>query len=216
MTGGRFLSSASWRATNRYEHRVKFHVVSNVAVTVFEGMQAKMETAALGGLCRAVVVTALPVEFSAVCEHLEGRKEDTHPQGTVYERGLFRPGVGREWEVVVVEIGAGNPAAAAEVERAITYCRPNVVLFVGVAGGLKDVAIGDVVAASKVYSYEFGKESAGFKPRPASHDSNYRLTPRQSGSQERELAPTYCWSRARFSPSGAGGSNSCRRKSCCR
>jgi nucleoside phosphorylase len=88
-----------------------------------------METAASNDLCRAVIVTALPIEFSAVCEHLDDRKEDTHPNGTVYERGRFRPASGREWEVIVVEIGAGNPGAAAEVERAIAYWRPNVILF---------------------------------------------------------------------------------------
>jgi nucleoside phosphorylase/Flp pilus assembly protein TadD len=137
-----------------------------------------METVDSGIPCRAVIVTALPIEFSAVCDHLEERKEDTHPQGTVYERGQFRPTSGREWEVIVVEIGPGNPGAAAEVERGISYCKPNVILFAGVAGGLKDVAIGDVVVGNKVYGYESGKESAGFRPRPSVHESNYRLTQR--------------------------------------
>ena len=123
-----------------------------------------MESAAIEGVCRAVIVTALPIEFTAVCERLEDRKEDRHPQGTVYECGRFRPATGREWEVIVVEIGAGNTGAAAEVERAITYCHPNVVLFAGVAGGL-DVAIGDVVAGSKVYGYESGKELSRGHPR---------------------------------------------------
>jgi len=128
--------------------------------------------------CRAVVVTALPVEFNAVCEHLADRCEDTHPQGTVYERGYFRPDGAREWEVIVAEIGAGNVGAAAEVERVISHYHPNVVLFVGVAGGVKDVAIGDVVAGNKVYGYESGKESERFNPRPMVHESNYRLIQR--------------------------------------
>ena len=57
----------------------------------------------------------------------------THPEGTVYERGYFRPGGAGEWEVIVAEVGAGNVGAAAEVERAINYFQPNVVVFVGVA-----------------------------------------------------------------------------------
>jgi hypothetical protein len=32
-----------------------------------------METAAIEGVCRAVIVTALPIEFTTVCEHLEDR-----------------------------------------------------------------------------------------------------------------------------------------------
>ena len=145
-----------------------------------------------GSLCRAVIVTALPIEFSAVCAHLVDRREDTHPSGTVYEIGHFRPTLGREWEVTVVEIGAGNVGAAAEVERAIAYRHPNVILFVGVAGGLKDVDIGDVVAGAKVYGYESGKEKNGFKTRPVVHDSDYRLTQRakaeaRTGSWRRRI-----------------------------
>ncbi len=138
----------------------------------------EMDPTITSAVCRAAIVTALPVEFAAVCEHLEDRSEDTHPQGTVYERGRFRPTGGGEWEVVVVEIGAGNAGAAAEVERAISYCKPDVVLFVGVAGGIKDVEIGDVVAGTKVYGYESGRESGSFRPRPVVHESNYRLIQR--------------------------------------
>jgi hypothetical protein len=71
--------------------------------------------AATKRVCRVVIVTAIPSEFAAVCDHLKDRQEVTNPQGTVYECGQFRPELGQEWEVLVVEAGPGNPSAAAEV-----------------------------------------------------------------------------------------------------
>jgi hypothetical protein len=88
-----------------------------------------------------VILTALPVEYQAVRAHLTDLREEIHPQGTVYERGIFSSG-DRSWEVGIVEIGPGGPGAAMEAERAINHFNPSVALFVGVAGGIKDVKIG--------------------------------------------------------------------------
>jgi len=109
----------------------------------------------------AIILTALQVETRAVLRHLAGWSEEV-VEGTVFHRGRFEG-----WEVAVGEIGAGNATAAAVTQRAVQHFHPQVALFVGVAGGVKDVALGDVVVASKIYGYESGKENAkGFNSRP--------------------------------------------------
>jgi WD40 repeat protein/nucleoside phosphorylase len=127
---------------------------------------------------RAVVLTALRCEYVAVRAHLDRLEEIEHAAGTIYERGTLVAG-SVTWQVAIAEIGAGNVAAAAEAERALTHFDPSVILFVGVAGGVKDVAIGDVVVALHVYGYERGKDTAeGFRTRPHVHHCSHALVSR--------------------------------------
>lgn len=129
---------------------------------------------------KAVIITALPIEFEAVCHYLKDTKEIQHPKGTIYSKGYFH--YGRNiWEILVAEVGKGDPAAAQETERALAFHNPDVALFVGISGGIKDIKMGDVVAADKVYYYESGKwssrseKAAEFLPRPMVFPSGYRL-----------------------------------------
>jgi nucleoside phosphorylase len=126
---------------------------------------------------RVVILTALLVERQAISSHLLQLHEEIHPEGTVYWSGIF-PCKGCIWDVKLVEIGPGNSGASFETERAISYFNPDVTFFTGVAGGLKDVRIGDVVAATRVYNYESGKASVTFQPRPEVGNSTYRMVSR--------------------------------------
>lgn len=122
---------------------------------------------------RALILTALPLEYKAVTTHLKNLREETHPRGTVYEVGQFTGADGSPWDVCVAETGMGNSGAATETERAISCFSPEIAVFVGVAGGRKDVDIGDVVIATKVYGYESGKAQREFLPRPNVYESRF-------------------------------------------
>lgn len=123
---------------------------------------------------RAIISTALPVEYLAVRTHLRNVREVKHDAGTIYEVGSLT-GRSGEWQIALLQTGQGNPRAALEVERAISFFKPSHVFFIGVAGGLKDVGLGDVVAVTKVYGYEYGKAEADFRPRADFGESTYAM-----------------------------------------
>jgi nucleoside phosphorylase len=129
-------------------------------------------------LARAVILTAIPLEYLAVRKHLSGLTEITHQKGNVYEQGIFT-GEYHDWEIGIAEVGAGNNTCALQTERAINFFKPDVIIFVGVAGGIKDVKLGDVVVAEKAYGYESGKVSTvGFLTRPVVGMSSFEISER--------------------------------------
>jgi nucleoside phosphorylase len=166
LRNGRIPTSVSLVARNFLRKYVTFRAASNVS----ESKQQSVR--------RAFIVTALQEEFSAVEVHLGDVREDVHAAGTVYAIGQFE-GESGIWEVMLVQTGKGNPGAAIEAERGISRFDPNVVLMVGIAGGLKDVKVGDVVASDKVYYFESAKEVDGeVLPRVETGLSAHRLVQR--------------------------------------
>lgn len=130
------------------------------------------------GTLEFVVFTALPLESRAVLKHMGTTTDRQLRTGTVVEIGSLACAAGAR-QVGLVEVGAGNVAAATVISDALAVLGPRAILFVGVAGGIKDVALGHVVAATKVYGYESGKAGEhGFLPRPEVGQSSYRLVQR--------------------------------------
>lgn len=125
---------------------------------------------------RIAILTALTLEQNSVVEgHLRNLRIETHPStGTKYYLGDCLIG-GSSVETVVVRTNQTNVNAAIETERMISRYRPEIAFFVGVAGGLKDVRIGDIVIGSEVYGYETGKSTTRFLPRPKFGSSSYDL-----------------------------------------
>lgn len=119
---------------------------------------------------KALIITALPVERDAVVRHLTNSRQERHSAGTEYLTGKFL-----SWEVCTAQAAPGNSSAALETERAMRHFDPDLAVFIGIAGGVKDVKLGDVVAATKVYGYEGGADREHFQPRPEAFLSSYPL-----------------------------------------
>lgn len=75
---------------------------------------------------------------------------------TIYETGVFTED-GQRWKLSITEIDNNNVDMASATERMIQHFSPHVLIFIGVARGVKTVSSGDVVVAQKVYNYESGK-----------------------------------------------------------
>lgn len=123
-----------------------------------------------------LILTALEVERHAVEKHLQNKETIAHPTtGTDYSKGSYVCN-GATLEVIVARTDQTNVNAAIETERAIEQFDPEYAFFVGVAGGLKDVKVGDIVIGQDVYGFERGKaEEHNFKPRPKFGASTYAL-----------------------------------------
>lgn len=127
---------------------------------------------------KVVVFTALGIEYEAIRDYLADPVRQHEERGTLYEVGVLA-GPHGHWQVVLTQTGPGSTAAGVQLDRAVRVFAPQVALFLGIAGGRKDVARGDVVAADMIYDPEWGKSTAeGYQPRMRIHHPSHRLLQR--------------------------------------
>ncbi|MGW5863223.1 5'-methylthioadenosine/S-adenosylhomocysteine nucleosidase family protein [Streptomyces sp. NPDC055239] len=122
---------------------------------------------------KIVVFTALLLEYRAMRAQVMDPERIDHESGTIFERCRIP---GTSWEVYLARVGQGNQGAAVLTERAIHMIAPDAVFFTGIAGGMKhDVALGDVIVATRVLAYQGGKQEETFKTRPETWPASHRL-----------------------------------------
>lgn len=122
-----------------------------------------------------VILTALELEHTAVRAHLSDVELHRHPSGTLFTVGTVAGHPDRR--IALAVIGMGNATSATLTERAITEFQPTTVMFVGIAGGLRDwLALGDVVVATRIYGYHGGCSKADeFRVRPRAWDTSHQV-----------------------------------------
>lgn len=121
-----------------------------------------------------VILTPLKVEYEAVRSHLSNCQSVNY-QRYNYEIGQYQQRNTIQ-KVAICETGSRNTVVALAAENAIKNFKPQIILLVGVAGGIKDVTIGDIVVGTRAYDYGAGKETeTGHLARPKSFTFNADL-----------------------------------------
>lgn len=120
-----------------------------------------------GGPVDFLIITAVPVELTAVLrriQRLADYRKIQEPDFPTYHRATLNLNreSNRKNAVVVVTLlpDMGNTSAAVRTTQCIQHLRPQFVLMVGIAGGIKGkVKLGDVVVSNQIIYFEQTKET---------------------------------------------------------
>ena len=114
-----------------------------------------------------VILCPIEVEFKFIRKILKNSNSHFIRQDKLaFDLGQM-DGLDFIWNVAV--IGPNGDAKSFEIKthEALRVLKPKYILLAGVAGGIKDVKIGDILIGTKAYGYESGKETnEGFVARP--------------------------------------------------
>lgn len=133
-----------------------------------------------GKRVHALILTHLPVEARAVLFLLRPDGEWGSNGEWVSETGTIGHvcTVDGEYEtvrVVVIQVESSGDATAGVLREAAEKLAPLYALLVGLATGVREVSVGTVVAANKVYAYDRGADGRSFRTHPELGAGSYRL-----------------------------------------
>jgi nucleoside phosphorylase len=125
---------------------------------------------------RALILVAIQVEMDAIRDHLSPMREVIIAEKYFYLAWWYDGKT--EWEIIITQTGQGNRLPGLLLERARWAFQPEIALFVGIAGGLKeDVQIGDIVFGTNAFGFALGKETDdSFLPRALTFHSDPLLS----------------------------------------
>jgi adenosylhomocysteine nucleosidase len=113
--------------------------------------------------CDAAFIFALGIESGGLVDLLKGAETSRHPHGTEHAGKLGRR------EVVVIESGVGQKAAARATAEAIKFYQPRWVISAGFAGGLKEeLRRGHIIMADEIVNLSGEKLAVGLQLDPQS------------------------------------------------
>lgn len=112
------------------------------------------------------ILTPIELEYEYISDLLKERRYFPAQFNERYETGIIQ-NTHRPLSAVITLSGSKTVDVALATTRIIERFNPKIILLAGIAGGVKDVNIGDLVVATKAYGYESGKEADnGFLVRP--------------------------------------------------
>jgi nucleoside phosphorylase len=124
------------------------------------------------GIVDVAIVTVLPEEYKAVRSRLDHPVtllgDETTPNMYAWDLGsVASPRHANPYRVVVALAGRpGTSSGLQTVTATVRAFEPRYVLLVGIAGGLSEVGLGDVVVSDVIVGYEYAKITGGkLQPR---------------------------------------------------
>ncbi len=111
------------------------------------------------------ILCPIETEFKIIRKILN-KSKPAHYQNLSFDFGQIRTAT-FDWKIAIIEPELNLTLFGIKVKNVIDKLTPKYVFLAGIAGGIKDPQIGDIVIGTKAYLYEGGKETEkGFAARP--------------------------------------------------